>query len=409
MQNRVIEQDRKGAEATLVLHPAQRLDGFPPYVFASLGRRIAEMRGAGIDVIRLDIGSPDLPPASFILDELNEAARQPDKHGYGGYFGQPSLRQAMAVYYQRRFGVSLDPDTQVLPLIGSKEGIVNLALAFVNPGDLVLVPDPGYPAYSGGIRLAGGKVVTMPLLAENGFLPDLDRIPADVAAGAKLLWLNYPNNPTSAVATLEFFEKAVAFARAHGILVCHDAPYVDVTFDGYRPPSLLQVPDAHEVSIEFNSLSKTYNMAGWRVGMAVGNQDALAALGRLKSNVDSGLFLAIQSAAEVALTGDQSWLVERNAVYQHRRDIILEGITAAGLKAQTPQASLYVWARIPRGLSSFEFTDELLNQQAVSVAPGSAFGLQGEGFVRISLGQGTERIREAMERLQQWRHNRNHL
>jgi LL-diaminopimelate aminotransferase len=391
------------------MQPAQRLDNLPPYVFASLGRRIAEMRSAGIDVIRLDIGSPDLPPASFILDELNEAVRQPDKHGYGGYFGRPSLRQAMAAYYQQRFGVPLDPDTQVLPLIGSKEGIVNLALAFVNPGDLVLVPDPGYPAYSGGARLAGGKVVTMPLLAENDFLPDLDGIPEDIAAGAKLLWLNYPNNPTSAVATLEFFEKAVTFARAHGILLCHDAPYVDVTFDGYRAPSLLQVPNAHEVAIEFNSLSKTYNMAGWRVGMAVGRQDALAALGRLKSNIDSGLFLAIQSAAESALTGDQSWLVERNAVYQHRRDMILKGVTAAGLTAQTSQATLYVWARIPQGFSSFEFTDELLDQQAVSVAPGSAFGLQGEGFVRISLGQATERIREAMERLQQWRHNRNHV
>jgi LL-diaminopimelate aminotransferase len=391
------------------MQPAQRLDNLPPYVFASLGRRIAEMRSAGIDVIRLDIGSPDLPPASFILDELNEAVRQPDKHGYGGYFGRPSLRQAMAAYYQQRFGVPLDPDTQVLPLIGSKEGIVNLALAFVNPGDLVLVPDPGYPAYSGGACLAGGKVVTMPLLAENDFLPDLDGIPGDIAAGAKLLWLNYPNNPTSAVATLEFFEKAVTFARAHGILLCHDAPYVDVTFDGYRAPSLLQVPNAHEVAIEFNSLSKTYNMAGWRVGMAVGRQDALAALGRLKSNIDSGLFLAIQSAAESALTGDQSWLVERNAVYQHRRDMILKGVTAAGLTAQTSQATLYVWARIPQGFSSFEFTDELLDQQAVSVAPGSAFGLQGEGFVRISLGQATERIREAMERLQQWRHNRNHV
>jgi LL-diaminopimelate aminotransferase len=391
------------------MYPAQRLNDFPSYVFASLGRRIAEMRGTGIDVIRLDIGSPDLPPAPFILDELSKAAHQPDQHGYGGYFGRPSLRQAMAAYYQGRFDVTLDPDAQVLPLIGSKEGIVNLALAFVNPGDVVLVPDPGYPAYSGGARLAGGDVVMLPLLAENDYLPDLEAVPDDIADRAKLLWLNYPNNPTSAVATLEFFEKAVAFARAHDILLCHDAPYVDVTFEGYRAPSLLQVPNAHEIAVEFNSLSKTYNMAGWRVGMVVGNQDALAALGRLKSNVDSGLFLAIQSAAAVALTGDQSWLAERNAIYQRRRDMVLKGVTDAGLTARNFQATLYVWARTPQDLTSFEFTDQLLTQQAVSVAPGSAFGLHGEGYVRISLGQATERIQQAMERLQQWRQNRNHL
>jgi LL-diaminopimelate aminotransferase len=390
------------------MYPAQRLDNFPPYVFASLGRRIAEMRGAGIDVIRLDIGSPDLPPAPFILDELSRAAHQPDQHGYGGYSGQPSLRRAMVAYYRERFDVNVDPDTQVLPLIGSKEGIVNLALAFVNPGDIVLVPDPGYPAYSGGARLAGGEMVALPLLAENDFLPDLDAVPEDVADRVKLLWLNYPNNPTSAVATLEFFEKAVAFARAHDILLCHDAPYVDVTFGGYRAPSLLQVPNAHKIAVEFNSLSKTYNMAGWRVGMAVGNQDALAALGRLKSNVDSGLFLAIQSAAAAALTSDQSWLTERNAIYQQRRDMVLKGVTAAGLTARNSQATLYVWARIPQDLTSFEFTDQLLNQQAVSVAPGSAFGLYGEGYVRISLGQATERIQQAMERLQLWRHSKNH-
>jgi LL-diaminopimelate aminotransferase len=274
----------------------------------------------------------------------------------------------------------------------------------VNKDDIVLVPDPGYPAYAGGARLTGGEVVTMPLLAENGFLPGLDHIPADIANQAKLLWLNYPNNPTSALATLEFFERVVAFAQAHDILVCHDAPYVDVAFDGYRAPSLLQVPDAHKVAVEFNSLSKSYNMAGWRVGMVVGNQDAVAVLGRLKSNIDSGLFLAIQAAAEVALTGDQSWLAERNAVYQQRRDIVMEGLTAAGLTAQAPRATLYVWAQIPRGFTSDEFTNRLLNEQAVSISSGSFFGLYGEGYVRISLGNATERIQEAMERLRRWRY-----
>lgn len=379
---------------------AQRLADFPPYIFAALGRRIAHMQREGVDVIRLDIGSPDLPPAPFILDKLTSVAHQADKHGYGGYFGRPSLRRAMATYYERRFGVSLDPDAQVLPLIGSKEGIFNLALAYVEPGDVVLVPDPGYPTYSSGTRIAGGEIVTMPLLAENDFLPDLDQIPGDVARRAKLLWFNYPNNPTAGLATPEFFEKAVAFARDHDILLCHDAPYVDVTFDGYQAPSLLQTPGADQVAIEFNSLSKTYNMAGWRVGIAAGNAQAINALGKLKSNIDSGLFLAVQAAAEAALTGDQDWLVERNAIYRERRDIILQSLTAAGLQARTPQATLYVWAQVPEGYTSVGFADKLLEGQAVSVAPGIAFGTHGEGYVRISMGRATDKLREAMKRLE---------
>ena len=386
---------------------AQRLADFPPYVFAALGRRIGQMQREGIDVIRLDIGSPDLPPAPFILDELTAAARQANKHGYGGYFGRPSLRRAMATYYERRFEVSLDPDDQILPLIGSKEGIFNIALAFVNPGDVVLVPDPGYPTYSGGTRIAGGEIVTMPLLAENDFLPDLEQIPGDVADRARLMWLNYPNNPTAGLATAEFFARAVAFCRAHNILLCHDAPYTEVTFDGYCAPSLLQTPGAEQVALEFNSLSKSYNMAGWRVGIAAGNRDAIEALGLLKSNIDSGLSLAVQAAAETALTGDQSWLVGRNAIYRERRDIVLAGLAAAGLEARTPQATLYVWARIPQGTTSAEFADELLSEQAVSVAPGHAFGAHGEGYVRFSLGQATERLQEAMERIKRKTQTRN--
>jgi LL-diaminopimelate aminotransferase len=382
---------------------AQRLADFPPYVFAALGRRIAHMQRQGIDVIRLDIGSPDLPPAPFILEKLNEVASQPDQHGYGGYFGRPSLRRAMADYYESRFEVSLDPDTQVLPLIGSKEGIFNIALAFVDPGDVVLVPDPGYPTYSGGTRIAGGEIVTMPLLAENDFMPDLERIPSAVADRTKLLWLNYPNNPTAGLATLEFFERAIAFARTHDILLCHDAPYTEVTFDGYRAPSLLQLPGAQEVAVEFNSLSKSYNMAGWRVGIAAGNAGAINALGQLKSNIDSGLFLAVQAAAEAALSGDQGWLAGRNAIYRQRRDIILESVAAAGLQARTPQATLYVWAQIPGDYTSIEFADKLLEEQAVSVAPGIAFGAHGEGYVRISMGRDTDKLREAMERLKRMR------
>jgi LL-diaminopimelate aminotransferase len=248
----------------------------------------------------------------------------------------------------------------------------------------------------------GGEVVKMPLLAENDFLPDLSAIPDEIASRAKLLWINYPNNPTAALAPFEFLEKAVAFAGAFDILLCHDAPYVDVTFDGYQAPSVLQVPGAEQVAIEYNSLSKTYNMAGWRVGMAVGNQDAIAALGRLKSNIDSGLFLGIQAAAETALSGDQSWLAERNAIYSERRDIILESLVAAGLSALKSQATLYIWARIPDGFTSADFADQLLREQAVSVSPGTAFGKYGEGYVRISLGIATERIQEAMERLKQF-------
>jgi LL-diaminopimelate aminotransferase len=305
----------------------------------------------------------------------------------------------MAVYYERRFGVQLNPDSEVAPLIGSKEGIANVALAFVDPGQTVLVPDPGYPTYSLGTKLAGGEPVRMPLLEQNAFLPDLEAIPESVARSAKIMWLNYPNNPTAAVASLEFFERVVAFAGRHNLLVCHDNPYCDVVFDGYTAPSILQVPGAMDVALEFNSLSKTYNMAGWRVGMAVGSAVAVEALARTKTNIDSGIFLPIQDAAEVALTGDQTWLVERNGIYRRRRDLILDTLADLGISANESKASLYIWARVPRDYSSAEFAGRLLEVAGVSVAPGSAFGPHGEGFVRISLGMATDRIGEAMERL----------
>lgn len=380
---------------------AERVSTLPPYVFAKLGRRIVEMKAEGRDVIRLDIGSPDLPPPDFITDALNQSLRDPSHHGYGGYYGTPELRRAMASYYEKRFGIRLHPDKEVAPLIGSKEGIANVALAFVDPGEAVLVPDPGYPTYGLGTVLSGGKPVPMPLLEENDFLPDLDAIPQDIARSAKILWLNYPNNPTGAVASLEFFERVVAFARRNALLVCHDNPYCDVVFDGYTAPSILQVPGAMDVALEFNSLSKTYNMAGWRVGMAVGNAVAVEALARTKTNIDSGIFVPIQDAAVVALTGDQSWLVERNGVYQERRDLILAALQEIGIQASEPRASLYIWARVPRGYTSAEFATRLLEEAAVSVTPGSAFGQHGEGYIRISLGMDTTRICVAMERLRQ--------
>ncbi len=381
---------------------AERVSTLPPYVFAKLGRRILEMKSEGRDIIRLDIGSPDLPPPDFVVDALNRSLQDPSRHGYGGYYGTPQLRRAMAAYYERRFGVQLNPDSEVAPLIGSKEGIANVALAFVDPGETVLVPDPGYPTYSLGTRLAGGEPVRMPLLEQNGFLPDLEKIPEAVARSAKIMWLNYPNNPTGAVASLDFFEQVVAFASRHGVLICHDNPYCDVVFDGYSAPSILQVPGAMDVALEFNSLSKTYNMAGWRVGMAVGSAVAVEALARTKTNIDSGIFLPIQDAAEVALTGDQAWLAERNSIYLGRRDLILDTLRDLGIPASESRASLYIWARVPKEYSSAEFAGRLLEDASVSVAPGSAFGPHGEGFVRISLGMSTERIGEAMERLRRF-------
>lgn len=385
------------------MKPANRIINLPPYPFASLGKRIAELKAQGMDIIRLDIGSPDLPPPQPIIDALCRSAHNPDHHGYSDYYGTPALRQAIADYYRRRFGVNLDPGSEIVSLIGSKEGVVNIALAYLDPGDLALVPDPGYAPYTMGAYLASARVETFPLLAERNYLPDLSAIPAEVADRAKLIWLNYPNNPTGATATLEFLAEAVAFAREHDLLLCHDAPYCDLTYDGYVAPSILQVEGAREVAIEFNSLSKLYNMAGWRVGMAVGNRQAVEALGRVKTNIDSGIFRAIQDAAVEALTGDQSWLLERNAVYQERRDIILAGLAAVGIHARKPEAGLYVWVPVPAGYTSADFATRLLEEVGISITPGTVFGAQGEGYVRISLGAATERIREAMERLPDFR------
>jgi LL-diaminopimelate aminotransferase len=378
---------------------ADRVSNLPPYVFARLGRRIQELTTQGKDVIRLDIGSPDLPPPDSIVEVMYGSARDPSHHGYGGFYGTPELRRAMSSYYGRRFGVVLDPEGQVAPLIGSKEGIANIAFAFVNPGQVVLVPDPGYPTYSLGTLLAGGVPFRVPLLAEEGFLPDLESVPPEVAESAQLLWLNYPNNPTGATATLEFFEQAVAFARQYNLLICHDNPYCDITFDGYVAPSLLQVPEAMDVAVEFNSLSKTYNMAGWRVGMAVGNAMAVEALARTKTNIDSGIFRPIQDAAVLALSGDQSWLQERNEIYRQRRDLILAALAEIGIHAAKPLASLYIWASTPSGYSSGAFATRLLEEASISITPGTAFGPGGEGYVRISLGMSTERIREATDRM----------
>ena len=381
---------------------AQRLAALPPYPFARWGSLVEATRQQGLDLIRLDVGNPDLPPPAEVIETLCNSAQRPDRHGYPSYRGLPVLRQAIASYYQRRFNVALDPETQVLPLLGSKEGIVNMALAYLDPGDLALVPELGYAPYAMGAALAGADVHTFPLPAEHGYLPDLDAIPADVAGRATLLWLNYPNNPTGATADLEFLARAVAFARRDGLLLCHDAPYSEVTYDGYQAPSALQVEGALEVTVEFHSLSKTANMAGWRVGMAVGNAEAIAALAQVKSNIDSGIFAPIQEAAARALALSPQWIEARNKIYQERLDIICAGLQAARMPAQRPRAALYAWAHVPAGWRSEDFARQLLERTGVVLAPGPFFGPGGEGYARLSVTAPTERVRVAMERLREF-------
>lgn len=384
------------------MHPANRLAALPMYFFASLNRRVEDLRRQGMDVIRMDVGSPDMPPAPFILEAMQRGLARPNAHGYSPSGGTPAFRQAVADYYQRRFGVTLDPVSEVLGLIGSKEGIFNMALAVLNPGDVALVPDPGYPVYALGAQLAQAEAVTLPLLEADRYLPDLAAIPAAALRRAKILWANYPNNPTTAVAPQSTLEQLVEFARRHSLLLCYDAPYLDVTFDGYVAPSVLQIPGAREVAIEFNSLSKTYNMAGWRLGMAVGNADALRLLGTLKSNIDSGHLVPAMEAGVAALTGDQEWIRERNRVYQERRDVLVSGLRASGFQADVPLGSLYVWARVPAGWTSVDYCSALLEGAGVSLTPGTAFGEHGEGYVRLSLGVPVERARQAMQRLDEW-------
>ncbi len=367
--------------------------------FAALSVKIARIQAEGKQVLRLDIGSPDMPPAPHILEAMNRAVLSPDVHGYGNHKGPAALRQAWAGMYSRVHGVELNPETEVMPLMGSKEGIFHLSQAFLDPGDVALIPDPGYVTYEAGANFAGAEVYLMPLHPERDFLPDFSAIPADVLRRAKLLWLNYPNNPTAAIAPKSFFVEAVAFARQHNLLLCHDAAYSQVGYEGYQPPSVLEISGAKEVAVEFNSLSKSHNMAGWRVGALAGNAEAVRALFTLKTNVDSGHFPAIHQAAIAAMTGDQEWLWERNEIYRQRRDILLDGLRQAGLNPATPQASLYVWCPVPAGKTSAAFTDELLKNAHVSFTPGSVFGQNGEGYMRIAVSSPTEEIEAAVQRM----------
>jgi len=382
---------------------AKRIEKLPPYLFAEISRKIAEKRAQGVDVVSFAVGDPDIPTPSHVIDALCQAARDPANHRYPETDGLPDLRRAIARWYERRFDVSLDSDREVLPLIGSKEGIGHIALCFIDPGDLALVPDPGYPVYSVGTMFAGGDCYFMPLTEENDFLPDLEAIPEAVARRARLMWISYPNNPTGAVAELDFFEQVVRFAKEHGIAVCHDAPYTEVAFDGYRPASFLQAAGAREVGVEFHSFSKSYNMTGWRIGMVVGNATMVDALMRVKSNLDSGIPQAIQRMAIAAFEGPQDCIAEHNAIYQRRRDRLVAALARMGLKVRPPKASLYLWARLPEGRTSLEFASRLLDDIGVVVTPGVGYGPHGEGYVRLSLTISDERLEEGLRRLAGWK------
>lgn len=377
---------------------ADRLRKLPPYLFKEIDRKKAEVKARGVDIIDLGIGDPDLPTPIHIIEALQEAAGHPQNHRYPSYPGMLEYRSAVAAWYGRRFHVDLDPEREVLALIGSKEGIAHVPLAFINPGDISLVPSPGYPVYNTATIFAGGESFTMPLTRENQFLPDLDAIPGDVARKAKLMFLNYPNNPTAAVADERFFNRVVAFAQKHGILVCHDAAYSEIAYDGYRPLSFLEVEGAKEVGLEFHSLSKTYNMTGWRIGFAAGNREAIDGLGAIKSNVDSGVFQAVQIAGIKALRSDQSCVAQMIDVYTERRDLMVKGLREAGFELDIPKASFYLWVTVPGGNTSAQLASRLL-EKGVVVTPGNGFGEPGEGYFRIALTQKKERMAEALERI----------
>jgi LL-diaminopimelate aminotransferase len=378
---------------------SQRLQGLPPYLFAELDRMKQEQVKKGVDVISFGIGDPDLPTPPHIIQALSAAAADPKNHQYPSYEGMLTFRKAAADWYRTRFGVSLDPATEVLTLIGSKEGIGHLPLAFVNPGDVVLVPDPAYPVYQAGTLFAGGETYCMPLTPARDFLPDLGAIPAEVAKRAKILWLNYPNNPTGAVAPREFLAEAVAFARRHRLILAHDAPYSEIAFDGYRPESILNIDGAKEVAIEYHSVSKTYNMTGWRIGFAVGNAQILAGLGRIKQNMDSGVFQAVQYAGIAALSGPQQCVADNCRIWQERRDVLIAALREMGFSVATPKASFYAWVPVPAGFTSSSFCADLLAKAGVVVTPGNGFGAAGEGFTRIAFTVNVDRIREAMDRI----------
>lgn len=378
---------------------AKRIQQLPPYLFARIEKKIEEAKAKGVDIISLGIGDPDQPTPQAIIDTMIQQVRNPENHQYPSSAGMLSYRQAVADWYKKRFDVDLDPKSEVVSLIGSKEGIANINYCYVNPGDINLVPDPGYPVYGIGTLLAGGIPYTMPLLEKNGYIPDLEAIPADVAAKAKILWINYPNNPTGAITDLDFFRRVVSFARKNDLLVCHDAAYSEVAFDGYQPPSFLQVEGAKEVGIEFNSLSKPFNMTGWRIGWAVGNPQVIETLGRYKSNVDSGAFQAVQYAGITGLNGDQQSIAAMQKIYEERRNVLVDGLNSMGWQLEYPKATFYVWAPVPKGYTSASFAETVLEKAGVIITPGNGYGEHGEGYFRATMTLDKERMALALDRM----------
>jgi LL-diaminopimelate aminotransferase len=385
--------------AVAFFQPAARLQLIPPYLFKEIDEKKEQVRARGVDIIDLGVGDPDLPTPKFIVDRMKEAVADPSTHRYPLYSGMNNFREAAARWYKRRFGVDLDPASEVLTLIGCKEGIAHLPLGVNDPEDVNLMTSPAYPVYRMGTLFAGAAPCFVPLVRENNFLPDFNEIPPIEARDAKLFFFNYPNNPTAAVADLEFFQKMLAFCQEYHIVPVHDASYTELAFDGYRPPSFLQVPGAKDIAIEFHSLSKTYNMTGWRLGMVVGNREVLSALGKIKSNVDSGAFNAIQMAGIAALDSDQSCVAENCRVYQERRDAVVSGLKKLGYDLISPQATFYIWLPVPQGFDSMKFATHLLEQAGIVAVPGVGFGEPGEGFVRLALTVPKERLEEAVARI----------
>jgi LL-diaminopimelate aminotransferase len=378
---------------------AERLKKLPPYLFKEIDRLRDEVRSRGIDIIDLGVGDPDQPTPQHVITKLQEAAEDPATHKYPAYSGMNRFRDAAATWYEKRFGLKLDPSSQVITLIGSKEGLAHFPFAFVNPGDVVLCPDPAYPVYSSSTHMTGGIPYQMPLLKENGFLPDLEAIPADVLAKAKILIINYPNNPTAAVADVDYYAEVAAFAAKNGLMVVSDAAYTEMAYDGLKPPSFLNAPGGLDVGIEFHSLSKTYNMTGWRLGFAVGNAELVGGMGQVKSQIDSGAFDAVQIAGIAALEGDQQCVADMCTLYQERRNVLVKGLQDMGLSVEPPKATFYVWCPCPDGVDSAEFTKRLLNECGIVSTPGNGFGEPGEGYVRFALTVDKERLKEAVDRL----------
>jgi LL-diaminopimelate aminotransferase len=379
---------------------AARIKTLSPYLFAAIDKMKQDAIARGVDIINLGIGDPDLPTPAPIIDSLAKAAEDPKHHQYPSYEGMLSFRKAVAGWYKRRFNVTLDPADEILTLIGSKEGIGHVHLAFVDPGDIVLVPSPGYPVYPVGTSFCGGTSHVMPLTKANGFLPDLNAIPKDVAKKAKLMWLNSPNNPTSVIMSKDYFKRAIEFAQDHQIIICHDAAYSEIYYDGKRPVSFMEVEGAKDVGVEFHSLSKTYNMTGWRIGFVVGNKRVLAALGKVKSQLDSGVFEAVQEAGITALGLDDSVTDGIRKIYQERRDTIVPGLKKLGLEVDAPPAAFYIWVTVPKGYTSTTFTAHLLEKAGIVTTPGNGFGAPGEGYVRMTVCTTKERLAEAVARIQ---------